>query len=83
MFYIACLLAIGLGIKLVIVGAKSSRGAREYEFENRTDGGIVRFESLRDADRHHMRKKRAELIGSVGVILTIAGIISLIALIKS
>ena len=51
-------------------GVRKSKQAARYEFENRSDGGVVGFESYDAANRHDRRKAVGELQSQVGCLLT-------------
>lgn len=37
---------------------KKSKAIAKYEFENRTNGGVIEFASFEDAEKHRFRKLR-------------------------
>jgi len=45
-----------LGVLIMWRAARALRRLKKYEFENRSDGGVVGFNSY-DASRKHSRKK--------------------------
>ncbi|MBT5827046.1 MAG: hypothetical protein HOM14_15600, partial [Gammaproteobacteria bacterium] len=69
-------------ILLLVLGIYSKRSAKkkydpleEYEFQNRTDGGCMGFDSLAKSKIHKKKKLRAALQQTFGAILTTLSII--------
>lgn len=59
-----------LSLKSWRSGIRKSKDAERYEFENRSDGGVVGFESYEAANRHNRRKVIGELQTQIGCLLT-------------
>jgi len=76
------------GVLLMLPGYWSSvkrkkelRELRRYEFEHRTDGGVVQFKTFEDSEEHQRRRRRAPMssgsgcLYGVGVFMIVIGII--------
>lgn len=74
----AVILALGLFVLVKAIG--TVRRLRRYEFEHRTDGGVVQFETFDAAERHRKREYLAtHILYPIGVVLTLAGLVTLFA----
>ena len=62
---ISCVL-IGLGTWLVWSGSKNLRMLEKYEFENRTEGGVVQFNDFEASERHENKKKWYRSLMNIG-----------------
>jgi hypothetical protein len=60
-----------LGAYLIWFSGKKITLCKKYEFENRTDGGVVKFSSYEEAEKFRRRKKGAEGQQSSGYVLCI------------
>lgn len=78
------LLSLGIafaGLRLLLKAGRMGHDIGKYEFENRTDGGVVQFESYEDAKRHKLRREGSGCLGSTGLaLLVVGGMMSLLAL---
>lgn len=73
--------AIG-GFLMFLKAGKMGHGVGKYEFENRTDGGVVRFETYEDVKRHELKRQGSGCLGITGLLLLAAGgMMSCVALI--
>ena len=54
-FLAFCILFIAVGFRLVVQASKAKRDLMKYEFDNRTDGGVVKFAD-HEASLAHGRK---------------------------
>lgn len=54
-FLAFCILLIAVGFRFVVQASKAKRDLMKYEFNNRTDGGVVRFAD-HEASLAHGRK---------------------------
>ena len=67
---------VGFGLLFVLSlrswrsGIRKSKQFARYEFENRSDGGSVGFESFDAATRHHRQKGVAEVQTQLGCLVT-------------
>jgi len=52
-----------------------SNKVRRYEFEHRTSGGVLEFNSYDDSIRHNYQKAKAAWIGNGGILLSIVALI--------
>ncbi len=74
----AVILALGVFVLVKAIG--TVRRLRRYEFEHRTDGGVVQFETFDAAERHRKREYLAtHILYPIGVVLTLAGLVTLFA----
>lgn len=51
----------------------------KYEFENRTDGGVVQFRDFGAAQFHRFQRFLIGIVGSVGVLAVLGGILAVLA----
>ncbi len=51
----------------------------KYEFENRTDGGVVQFRDFGAAQFHRFQRFLIGIVGSIGVLAVLAGIVAVLA----
>lgn len=62
-----------VGLRLLLKAGRMGHAVGEYEFENRTDGGVVQFESYEDAKRHRLKREGSGCLGAAGLLLLMAG----------
>lgn len=62
-------------IWLAIKSHKIGKAALEYEFENRTEGGTVQFNSFEDSLRHDRKKRFAYYLQIVSGVLLIISVL--------
>jgi hypothetical protein len=67
-----------LSIFLIVRGNRTFRRLHKYEFENRTDGGVVGFESYEASLAHRRKKVWAQFVGQGGGVLALISIIYLV-----
>jgi len=67
-----------LSIFLIVRGNRTFRRLLRYEFENRTDGGVVGFESYEASLAHRRKKVWAKFVGQAGGVLALISIIFLV-----
>ncbi|WP_040252114.1 hypothetical protein [Psychroserpens mesophilus] len=60
-----------LGIKLIKQAYKDNEKIKKYEFQNRTSGGVVEYESYEKAKEHRISKKTQGCLFRFGFIFTI------------
>jgi hypothetical protein len=58
---------IPLGIYLIILGIQARKKIDRYEFENRTDGGVVKFPDYEASRKHDWLKRQAANFPGLGV----------------
>lgn len=63
-----------LGVLMMVCGWRGNRRLRIYEFENRTDGGVVQFESYDASLRHARRGMVYAWAFQIGVLVMLAGV---------
>jgi hypothetical protein len=63
------------GIFLSVYSFGRFRRNAKVEFDGMQPGGVVGFDSPKQAARHDMMKRRARLTGNFGVVLIIVGVI--------
>lgn len=51
---------------------------KRYEFENRTDGGVVQFESYEASRRHEKKHSLNVAIGRLGMLLILFGVLGVV-----
>jgi hypothetical protein len=71
---------LALSVLLAVFGFGGLRKLNRYEFENRTDGGVVQFESYDASIRHGRRKLVYSLSAQVSMFGVLAGILTIIAM---
>ncbi len=71
---------LALSIFLAVTGFRGVRRLNRYEFENRTDGGVVQFESYDASIRHTRRQMLYSVIAQAGLFGALAGIITIVAM---
>lgn len=64
-----------VGIGLVVMTALTSRQIAKDEFERRTDGGTLSYETFKDHERAVGRKRRNGLLKNLAIILTLSGLL--------
>ena len=57
------------GIAIVGFRYYLSYRLRKYEFENRTDGGVIQFKSFRAATGHGLSKRFVNLVSVLGALI--------------
>lgn len=69
-----------VGFRLLLKAGRMGHAVGRYEFENRTDGGVVQFESYEDVKRHKLRREGSGCLGSTGLaLLVVGGLMSFVA----
>lgn len=63
----------GIGLALQLFARRLNRPLEEYEFRNRTDGGVIKFDSLQTSKKHGRKKLLVELIGGVSMLIMAFG----------
>ncbi len=58
-----------LGLVLYIIAGKMKYKASKYEFENRTDGGVVEFDSFESSNKHQNKGCLVQFLGGLGMLL--------------
>ncbi len=58
-----------LGLLLYIIAGRMKYKASKYEFENRTGGGVVGFDSFESANKHQNKGCVVKFIGGLGMLL--------------
>ena len=66
-------LIIAFGFFITIKGARINQEIRKYEFENRTDGGVVKFENYEANVAHNRKQMRANLVLKLGGFIAVVG----------
>ena len=74
MYLLIGIVATALGAWIMYSANKKKTDLLEYEFNNTTDGGVVQFSDYKESLRHEGRKRRADLVASVGILLTVVGV---------
>lgn len=70
-------ICFGGGVLLLLAAFRLGHKLQRYEFENRTDGGVVEFPSYEASLRHHRRKVYSKIMYGAAVILLILGVMAL------
>ena len=68
------ILIIG-GILSLILGSNINRKLNKYEFDNRTDGGVVKFQKYEDEINHKRQRGYAKILFNIGLLAIVIGII--------
>jgi hypothetical protein len=74
---------LALGITLMVYGLRGNRRLNAYEFENRTDGGVIGFESYEASLRHARRRMVYGWSVQIGGLVLLAGLGCAVALFTS
>lgn len=69
------LLVLAGGVFLFYLGYRLKSRLDRYEFENRTDGGVVQFESFGASQAHARNQRGAQMIMVAGALVLFAGIV--------
>ncbi|MGB3393703.1 MAG: hypothetical protein WA956_02555 [Stenotrophomonas sp.] len=67
------LVIIAAAIPFYVKGIRMMLAIRKYEFENRTDGGVVRFKDFEATHAHRRKETMARLIQWVAVVIALVG----------
>ena len=66
-------LIIAIGFVILVKGMRINQAVQRYEFENRTDGGTVKFKDF-DSSREHVRMQmRAKFVQGFSLFLLVVG----------
>lgn len=63
------------GILALILGSNINKKLNKYEFENRTDGGVIKFRSFEDETNHKRQRGYAKILFNLGLLGIVVGII--------
>jgi len=69
----AALLTTAIGAIILYIGYKVFDDRKKYEFENRTNGGVVKFKDWKATKKHGLTKGIGNLLITIGLILVIIG----------
>lgn len=64
-----------IGVALFIYSYFEKRALEKYEFENRTDGGVVQFPTFEASRNHKARHNWVRFINFIALFFTLAGVI--------
>ena len=64
---------IAFGFFVFVKGGFITQEIRKYEFENRTDGGVVKFKDYDASVAHNRKKTRADLVLKLGGFIAVVG----------
>lgn len=64
---------IAMAVPFYVKGIRMMLAVRKYEFENRTDGGVVRFKDFEATHAHHRKEMAARFIQMVAVVIAVVG----------
>jgi len=64
---------MAIGVLINLYARKLLRPYEEYEFRNRSDGGVVQFESLQASKRHEWKKRWVNTLGGIGILIAALG----------
>ena len=59
-----------VGVAIALWGYRMQERVKEYDFENRTAGGVVEFSDYRAARRHRTKEALADAVNRFGWFLT-------------
>ncbi|MBS1642070.1 MAG: hypothetical protein JST94_10765 [Bacteroidetes bacterium] len=65
--FIGFILAV-LGVYLIKKGRKMRLECEEYEFKNRTKGGVIQFNDFRASKEHEQKRNWADLFPKLGLL---------------
>lgn len=68
------IIGISVGLGFIIWGIWIRWSAQKYEFNNITDGGVVRFESFWATKRHALKKILSRLFLFIGFVVLVFGV---------
>ena len=67
------LVIIAMAVPFYMKGIRMMLAIRKYEFENRTDGGVVRFKDFEATHVHRRKETMARFIQWVAVCIAVVG----------
>lgn len=67
-----------LGIAMCVGAFRWKRKLEKYEFENRTDGGVVQFGSFEKSKAHERAWGMVDLLNRFGIVAIIVSVIMLV-----
>lgn len=67
----------GLGVWILSAGYRRLREVSKYEFENRTDGGVVQFSDHAASIRHAQKAYIGLMLRNIGVPIVVVGVLAL------
>ena len=73
MYYAVTFAILLAGIWMLVKASSTRKALARYEFENRTDGGVVKFRNFEDSERHRVRSERVGNLVGFGMLLTLVG----------
>ena len=68
------------GVVILIMGARLNRRLLKYEFEHRSSGGVVAFETVEDLLRHERKRRWVHLPIKTGYTLSVVGFLGFLLL---
>lgn len=71
------------GLFLIYISGKKIHQCKKYEFENRSNGGVVAFSSYEESEKFRRRKKGAEGQRSSGYVICMFAIFALVFVVQS
>lgn len=69
------LITFSIGTILLVISIRGERRLRIYEFNNRTDGGVVQFPSYEASERHERKHMWLGLLAKISIWPILAGVI--------
>jgi hypothetical protein len=79
-FLLFSLAIAGGGLLMIVKAGRMGHAISKYEFDNRTDGGVVQFESYEAAQQHKLKRQGGGCLLSAGMMLLAVGLVmSLVA----
>ncbi|WP_152979596.1 hypothetical protein [Stenotrophomonas daejeonensis] len=79
-FLLFSLAIAGGGLLMIVKAGRMGHAISKYEFDNRTDGGVVQFESYEAAQQHKLKRQGGGCLLSAGMMLFVVGLVmSLVA----
>lgn len=63
-----------VGVALMTIAIRGERRLRMYEFNNRTDGGVVQFQTYEASEQHERRRVWLDLLAKISIWPILAGV---------
>ena len=64
---------VAFGFFVIVKGGFITQEIRKYEFENRTDGGVVKFDNYEASVAHNRKQMKANLVLKLGGFIAVVG----------
>jgi hypothetical protein len=76
--FVIGLILFGIGTIFLIISIRGERRLRVYEFNNRSDGGVVQFPNYEASERHERKHMWLGLLAKISIWPILAGVLLMI-----